>query len=54
MKIHKEILDNHLKEKIRSEIQGLLLPSLNKWMDQNLSKVIKKHFEEQCKLSKKK
>ena len=51
---NKEILDNHLKEKIRSEIQGLLLPSLNKWMDQNLSKVIKKHFEEQCKLSKKK
>ena len=50
----KEMLDDHLKEKIRSEIQNLLLPSLNKWMDQNLSKIIKNNFEEQCKLSRKK
>ena len=50
----KEMLDDRLKEKIRSEIQNLLLPSLNKWMDQNLSKIIKNNFEEQCKLSRKK
>ena len=48
------MLDDRLKEKIRSEIQNLLLPSLNKWMDQNLSKIIKNNFEEQCKLSRKK
>jgi len=51
---NKEILDDHLREKIRSELQGLLLPSLNKWMDQNLSKIIKHNFEEQFKLSRKK
>ena len=51
---NKEMLDNHLREQIRSEIQGLLLPSLNKWMDQNLSKIIKKNFEEQCTLSRNK
>jgi len=52
--VKKEILDDHLREKIRSKIQDLLLPSLNKWIDQNLSKIIKNHFEEQCKLSRKK
>ena len=51
---NKEILDDHLREKIRSELQGLLLPSLNKWMDQNLSKIIKHNFEEQFKLPRKK
>ena len=51
---NKEILGDHLREKIRSELQGLLLPSLNEWMDQNLSKIIKNNFEEQCKLSRKK
>ena len=51
---NKEILGDHLREKIRSELQGLLLPSLNKWMDQNLSKIIKHNFEEQFKLSRKK
>jgi len=51
---NKEILGDHLREKIRSELQGLLLPSLNKWMDQNLSKIIKHNFEEQFKLPRKK
>ena len=50
----KEMFDDHLRKKIRTEIQNLLLPILKKWMDQNLSKIIKNNFEDQCKLSRKK
>ena len=41
------IKENQIKEKIKVEIEKLLLPTLNKWFENDLKKMIKKHLDDQ-------
>ena len=41
------IKDNQIKENIKLEIERLLLPTLNKWFENDLKKMIKKHLDDQ-------
>ena len=41
------IKENQIKENIKVEIEKLLLPTLNKWFENDLKKMIKKHLDDQ-------
>ena len=41
------IKENQIKENIKLEIEKLLLPTLNKWFENDLKKMIKKHLDDQ-------
>ncbi len=41
------IKENQIKENIKVEIEKLLLPTLNKWFENDLKKMIKKHLVDQ-------
>ena len=41
------IREKQIKENIKVEIEKLLLPTLNKWFENDLKKMIKKHLDDQ-------